>query len=296
MAVHRSLLVVILLVAAPAAGVVGDALGNDAGSGGDAPDSPDEALGIAPGSYEGNLTADEDGPQDEDWYRVQVPGSTGDNGDPSGGGAVCTSANVTASDPARLHLRDPSDEDVRFDAEIGPAGKSLGLVRPASTSPLIGLSEVDPFSLTPYGLDVQVTRASEVPHQASETMPDQAEQAPSSCFGDTLDADDPHDAWTFEIDETKQVLISLGSESGREEILELRNPDLEVVETLNSTNGVDAVQLDLEETGQWSLDVSVAESVDTPSRSGYVVGFSMADPEEEEEEHHCRPHCMAFGG
>lgn len=294
MAGHRSLLVVVVLLAAPAAGVVGDALDNDAGSGGDAPDSPDEALGIAPGTYEGNLTADEDGPQDQDWYRVQASGASGSNGD-APGGAVCTSANVTASDPTRLHLRDPDDEEIRFDAQVGPAGKSLGLVRSASTNPLVGLSEVDPFSLTSYDVEVQVTRASEVPDQASETLLDRPEQTPGSCFGDTLDADDSHDVWTFQVNETTQALVSLGSESAREEILEVRDPNGTVVETLNSTDGVDAVELDLDETGQWSLDVSVAESVDMPSKSSYLVGFSMADPEEEEEEQGCRPNCMATG-
>lgn len=322
---------------------------DDAGSGGDAPDRPADALNVSPGPYVGNLTpgsveddgsegddddrderddraeerrgdradeadrhdrkddrhsddeedrsegddddrdegddeAERDGGEaspDADWYRV--------NASDGRDGLACTSAFVEVHegppDETRVHLREPAI-DVQLNATPDSDGVTLAHVGPDPSGTLVGLTALDPPRVIEYGVEIDVTTIDEVGGAGDE------DEVPGPCFGGTL-ADGAAHEWTFHGEAGDLLHTSVGTELPRTDELVLEGPNGTELGSITSGDDIAIGAAELPETGNYTLSLQ-ADSTETLSTSSstYIVGFTLADPEEEEEPG-CSPHCMA---
>jgi hypothetical protein len=282
-----------------ATAVAGSTAPNDAGSGGDAGDTRDQALLLpSPGSYNGRL----DVAGDADWYRV-AQGSS-----PAicletwfRGGLRADAVAAIAQDPA-LTARHPMS---------GNKWRGIGLASPGGGD---GMAAVEPsFSsgqqpdTGPYSFSLSV--GTEAAPQRRETptgadagdLPASASNLPGPCFaGQVGGLGDGSDHFRFTGRDGEVLSLSFAQGGGATATLDLLAPDGRVLASLRS-GGFARVWLDTQ--GTWMLrvtaDAAGSESgMDEPAsplprsdtgEDDYLVGASTESTESDPNP--CRPLC-----
>lgn len=295
---------VLALAAALAASVVGvhgaAPFRDDAGSGGDAGDTPQEALPLQEaGAYQGNLST----PADADWYRLDRSQT-----------ATCMEATIDGRSVANATLAAerpgatlPLDEAPSAEATHNPTESlTLGLASPDVQRVLLGLTPQ--YTLTHpaapdagfggYGFDLQVTTIADVAGDrrgppGDVPAADAAGDLPrvsSSCVAGTLDADGGSggdvDAYKLQADAGDRLVLSLATDAAPSEstTLDLVTPSGKTALTLE--NG-DVVGTRLEETGNYTL--SVEDGLDQKVEYGFGITTDDDGPPS------CRPSCAETG-
>lgn len=293
----------LLLAAALVASVAGVhgavPLQDDAGSGADAGDAPDDATLLAsPGAYQGNLST----PTDADWYRL----SRSTN-------AICVDAHVEGPSLANATLGlQRSDQGLPFETLPSVEGThnpsealDLAVASPDVDQAYLGLDPTYTLSGAPgpdagagqYTFDLQVTPVTSVTGDAGAPgdapAPDHGtpHPLPDACFGGVLDPDDsPADAdgdadvYAFEVEETGTAALSLVTTQGG---------TADTNATLVAPNGTEVLSVasgglgeaPLSEKGTWKVVVE-----DGTEHLRYAVGFTQDDDGPPS----CRPSCMSF--
>lgn len=267
---------------------------DDAGSGGDAPDTIGEAYGLPmPGTYGGNLTPS----GDADWYRlaavdtdvVDVP--------------ACLEATATGDKAL-------ADIDLTFDeaktqlaiAELSPdQAPEIGLATPSFSEVYTGLHPVSAnystgvyeFSLSVLDLDELTGDASTGDDAPSWGSTKDLPSIPSACFGGTLAENDTADAYSFQGSADERVLLTFTHTGDETVSVTLISPSGDIHGPYTPTAEDTVHEISLDEDGEWTMQAS---SSSTDTSTSYLTGFTLAnDPEEEEEEDQgCHPYCFLF--
>lgn len=292
-------ILIALLLMVSSMGALGIVTGNDAGSGSDAPDNRDRALGLEPGVYYGNLTPAPDRTRDVDWYAAEQPSDDLEDsstkwGTPRTTSLSCTLVNATSPRPVEVLVEEPAVPDAKVDTTVGGTDNaSIGLVGPAYSDALVGVVAPEPGTIASYRFELDRTSLSEIPSAGVDPAPTSPKPIPSPCFGDDIAEGDTRDGWTFSADEDERALITFASEGDRADQLSLRDPHDQVAERVSSSGSIQVTEVDLDRGGTWQIDVEASQS-NAEAQQTYVIGISILDdPEEEEEEKSpCRPHCM----
>jgi hypothetical protein len=305
-AIHA--LVLAAALAASVTGVHGIApLRDDAGSGGDAGDTPDEALPLPEaGTFQGNLST----PDDADWYSL-----------PGDGSAVCVSATIDGRSVANATLAAerpgaelPPENTPSAEATHNPTESlEVGLASPDVERVLLGLTPqytltrpaAPDLALGGYTFDLELaavagTTADElaedpdagqgpgdVPDQGSSVEPPAVE---SSCTAGNLEAADggsgDADAYRFHADAGDRVVVSLAAqeETSGATTMDLVTPAGKEQATL--TNG-DVVETTVEETGNYTLSLANGQ--------GNQVEYGFGITTDDDGPPPCRPSCMKTG-
>lgn len=273
---------------------------NDAGSGGDAPDDPEDAYPLPGlGRYHGNLTT----PLDADWYRL----------DGAGGPATCLRAQVDGSVLADAVLADAPDLEVSVQRSLHPNQHvALGLAAPNPQALLLGLEprqvdgEASGAGLGSYALNVTHTPVhtadgDPVPDDGDAPAPGAADPpaVPSACFVGTLERGPDHpasgDAYAFQGRLQEEVTLSLVTATADAPLTYLNLTD-PAGETVRSITSDDPQTVTLDKRGQWSVSVETTEEV-TQLQYGVTL---VQDPEDDDDEDDddedddgpsCRPRC-----
>jgi hypothetical protein len=274
---------------------------DDAGSGEDASDRPAQAFNVSPGTYVGNLTpgsyeddlddydsyADDNITKDVDWYRANATGET----------TTCTSATFSLDDEpnneTRVHIREPALDSARLNTTTTSTGQTLAMVGPSPQDTQIGLTAQTPPRVTQYDLSIDVLRLQNVENDGGSGGT--ADRIPGPCFGGELEDMETHE-WTFEAQEGELLFVSIGTELTRADDLALVAPNGTEVGSITSEGDIALGAAMLDQDGNWTLRADGGDSgLLMTTASTYVVSFSIVDPDPEEEEDPCDPHCMSTG-
>lgn len=243
----------------------------DAGTGADAGDSRGDALPLAYGAYEGNLT-----PQDADWYTF-----------PAGAGLGCADLTVSASTAMRFGLGS-GDALTTGLADDGLYHTTLATV---GAIDLGILPDEDPWSVTsvgPYSFALSHAPPSAIGDQrrydAASTVAG-ASPVPDECFRAVFKHDGPDvDVWTFNVSTADIVTYSLAVGPGAVGALEILGPD--GTRVAGPIGSGEAGQFVATEPGTYAVRTRSVVSWDT---SDYVVALVVGpDPST------CRPYCLGL--
>lgn len=286
--VPRTVVLVTLAVILPLAGA---AVENDAGSGGDAPDTASAAHPVAFGAFTGYLG------NDEDWYRA--------------GGASAAPVCVTVTSG-------PGDADADVEMRLGPhvvtgdgnAGADAVLVAEAGSTLLLGVKpSPNPASNTPsrpgtYTMTAAVRTPGDLGAGDAGTGGDVGNDAAgahtlvAACTaGQVRSGLDARDVYGFAANAGDVVRLSYvqTTEDGTTR-LSLVDPDGILVTTLPD-GGMSSVTL--AKTGTYQAAVGIPDAGPTAAgpatttmgpldEIGYVLGFDLDDPGGQP----CRPNCL----
>lgn len=293
----RVIALALILAGAPLLGALAHAPSNDAGTGQDAPDRPENAINVAPDVHVGNLTPgsyeddhhddvntyeDESITRDADWYRVNASGETEQ--------LACTEVYFEPDEKphneTRIHLHEPSLPDAEPNTTTTTSGTTLAHVGPSPSGTLAGLTALDPPRVTEYSFEITVTTLDEAGGAGA------LDEIPGPCFGGNLEDHEVHE-WTFHAEAGEMLYVSYGTERVRTDELVLEAPDGSEIGSILSGDEIAIGAEVLEETGNYTLSAQAGNTgLLTTASSDYLVGFNLVDPEEEEEEN-CTPHCMS---
>lgn len=286
--VPRTVVLVTLAVIVP---LVGAAVENDGGSGGDAPDTASAAYPVAFGAFSGYLG------NNADWYRVG----------PAATAPVC----VTVASG-------PGDADADLEVRLGPhvitgdgnAGADAVLVSEAGSTLVLGVKpSQNPAANTPsrpgtYTMTTAARTPADLGAGDAGTGGDVGNDAASAhtfssaCAGGHVQSGiDARDVYGFTADAGDVVRLSYvqTSENGTTR-LSLVDPDGILLTTLPD-GGTSSVTL--AKTGAYQAAVGIpdigptsagtaATSVGPLEEIGYLVGFDLDDPGPQP----CRPNCV----
>lgn len=294
----RVLTLALLLTTVPILGALAHTPHDDAGSGQDAPDERSNAVNVRPGPFVGNLTPGASDHHDEadsyegnnitkdhDWYRVNT---TEDAEEPS-----CTRADYALdnkpNNETKIRLEQPALSNAEINSTVNHT-ETLSMVGPSSSGALVGLSQLDPPRVTEYYVETQVTTLSDI--QESGGSGGTADTIPGPCFGGTLEDMEIHE-WTFHAEEGEILWVSFGTELERMDDLVLVSPNGTEIGAITSGDDIALGGAVLPDTGNYTLSAEAGDGgMFTTTSSTYIASFAMLDPEEEEEEDPCTPHCM----
>lgn len=263
-------------------------LQDDAGSGGDAGDTPGTATELPDeGTYEGMLFPI----GDADWFVLSTPLDR----------AICyqsivggqTSANVTLSLTEGLQpaVQRPILPGLELD---------LGLAAPTTSQVFLGLepgpggSAVSEMALSfgTYRFELQMLTFDDLGSGDGGTGGDAGDEAsgavqvPAPCFsGDLGSEGDDRDVFSFEAEEDEHVALSLAQASTAPTRLSLISPSNETKAQIENGGFADVT---LDETGQWLVVADLAEDEESSlTEFDYMVGLTINGPEPPP----CRPTC-----
>ncbi len=301
-----TILIAITILGAPLIGALSNTPHDDAGTGEDAPDDPDRALNLTPGSYIGNLTPgyhaneeeedhesyDHDNvTRDQDWYRAVYEEETP---------IACTEVHFSTDDKphneTRTHLNQPALDRAWINATTNATGTTLAMAGPDATGAVFGLKALDPPRVTPYTLEFNVTTLQQAEGAGHE------ETVPGPCFGDALTPGDVH-TWDFEAQEGDFLFLSFGTEQDRTDWLTLTAPNGTQAGSITSEDDIGLGAKTLNATGTWTLTAEAPPIIALLSgQSNYLIGFTLLseiaiagpndDDDDEDPRRPCRPHCM----
>lgn len=217
---------------------------DDAGSGGDAGDSPDAAYELpGPDVYAGSLSDS----NDVDWYRLPATGS----------GPVCVSAVVTGSIYGQTSLQ-VVGSDVYVDADKMRPGDtvSMGFMLAAPEDLFFSVRPDDATVGGDYDFELQVYDLAELPGENADgdagNSLETATPLPTGCFAGGLNSaeGDPADYFTFRGFDGQTFLFSLATLDNLE--LTLYDPAGQAVA---SASGTSVLEHTLEEAGTWTVGI-----------------------------------------
>lgn len=272
---------------------------NDAGSGRDAPDHPDDAYALPrPGEFQGNLSS----LMDEDWYRL----------DQAGGDPTCLRARVNGSAVGNAVLSDAVGA-ATVERGIDPEeGAALGLATTDPETLLLGLQPRQPdgdqlrAAIGSYAFDVTFTRAASadgdpVPNGTDAPPPaaDQAPDAPSSCFVGTLEETANKargDGYGFTAHRKEKVTLSLATDPDAPlTYVNLTDPTGDQIASVTSD---DPTTVTLDQNGRYRVGVETTQLVTEYPYAVAVVDDPDDDDDDDDDEDEedddapgCRPTC-----
>lgn len=253
---------------------------NDAGTGADAGNTPATALALpGTGTFHGRV----DTASDDDWYSLSNPTT-----DP-----VCVSTTAGSNAHKDVRLRDgPSGlETVR---RVDPDHNlSLGLARHDMPTTFLGFDD-DNGAAGKYVFTMARLLPSAVDGGDGGTTQDAGSSVntsipvPGPCFGGTLQASggilDKRDTYRFDGEAGEPITLSLAITTNAPVTLALTSPSGETILTL-ATGAVEEVNLT--ETGVWSLGLSIPLSSTDVVSTTYLVGLTDGP-----NPNPCRPTCL----
>lgn len=292
-----------LVLATPLLGAQGAIpIEDDAGSGGDAGDSPSEAVELgAEGEYEGHLTI----PTDADWFALEVAGE----GEPICAEATVDGealANVTLGATGQTLAEGPTVDDLALaEATHDPTEPlAVGLASPGVNTTFLGFTPQYTLpdgsgphaGIGQYLFDLQVTdvdpetigsdngpNVDDAP--ALDDVNDRANLPPvtGACVAGQLGTDGSQaDAYAFEAEAGEYVTLSLAtSEDTSTDTTTVGLVAPNGTEVLTLEDG-DVTRVLVEESGTWAISLTSDHDV------AYGVGLSQDDDDPPP----CRPTCM----
>lgn len=278
-------------------------VGNDAGSGKDAGDTPASALviGATPRPLDGNLNPPG---VDLDWFvHGAIPIEE----------AFCIDGSVRSNVPSALALTWSSDRRTSVSRHLERGQMThLVLAAPASTRPFLGLEPASTMFATSgttsgptapghYTFDLSRRLASELDPEADGESPDGGPTRelsvalPGDCFAGRLDGVDAADHFHVDVTASARILVSLADAGGAPSRVDVLSPTGAVVASLVSG---EATTVYADAAGRWTFAVTAASgpalapafaSAATVGTSDYLLSV-MDDPGSTNP---CRPTCVA---
>lgn len=262
-------------------------LHDDAGSGGDAGDTPGDATELSdPGTYEGMLFPI----GDADWYVLDSPFDRAICYQAIVGGQVSASVTLSLTEGLQPAVERPISPGLQLD---------LGLAAPTTSRVFLGLepgpggSELSPIasSFGPYRFDLQMLTFDDLGPGDAGTgedagdEPSDASPVPAPCFSADLGSEgDDRDVFLFEAEEDEHVALSLAQASTGPVRLSLISPSNETKAQVEDGGFTDVT---LDETGQWLVVAELAEQETSLTGFDYMVGLTVNGPEPPP----CKPTC-----
>lgn len=285
-------LAVILAVAALASAGPVPGIHGDAGTPGDAGDSPAEATELpSSGTYNGTLAP----PGDADWYVLKSPVDR----------SLCYQAVIDGQAYANATLSLTQGLAPAVTRPILPAHVlDLGIAAPTTSKVFLGLTPTQAVhdqgsaetSLGSYRFDLQAFRHDDLGPGDAGTGQD-AGEAPATgiavedpCIGGDLEPEvDTADTFTFQAEEGELVAISLAQAASAPIRLSLVSPSGDTRATIQEGGFADVA---LDETGIWSVQASLFGTTDQQLEIDYMIGLTVNGPEPPP----CRPGCATYTG
>lgn len=267
---------------------------NDAGTGGDAGDSPEAATRLeAYGTYAGMLNSK----KDADWYGWR-PASSSDT-------PLCIAATVTGDALSHVSLVAQSANGDSRTVKASTGNESLSstaaVAFPASASTFLGFVPVenpaggDPTRPGSYAFDIRALRASDITANDAGLPGDagmnigSARPVGAGCFGGVLAAADQRDVFSFQGQTGQVVTVSMHDVVASGARMSLLGPSGSRIATVPS-NGVFVATLT--ESGTYYLSMERSTAIPLagdapPIEAPYTFGLGL-DPDPGQG---CRPGC-----